>query len=324
MENIQCCLNCGEKLDTKDYLYCPYCGSDLSKQDKNLLDLLCLYSDVHCSDNLINALKCNLDFQKKGDSPVTEIRFCRFIQITNIPFDDDSQLKGTPDLVINLIMDEKKLTKFYKLKCANCFKEYGAYDSLYCSFGSNYFLAAKVLTEIFLGVLDKGDDFIPVCITWSDVYGEYVFDGSNPSGRKRNSIENTSTVIPSSLPNDEGSTVCRKNSGWIKWGYAILFLIAIATYSTYDFNDSKEIVRNNPLDSSVHQVEKYLKKNILDPDSYDPIEWSAVQKIQNGVDYSFYVRHKFRAKNTFGGYVIENKIFYLDINGEVVKVEDYE
>ena len=118
--------------------------------------------------------------------------------------------------------------------------------------------------------------------------------------------------------------MCRKNSGWIKWGYAILFLIAIATYSTYDFNDSKEIVRNNPLDSSVHQVEKYLKKNILDPDSYDPIEWSAVQKIQNGVDYSFYVRHKFRAKNTFGGYVIENKIFYLDINGEVVKVEDYE
>lgn len=324
MENIQYCLNCGGKFDSRNYLYCPYCGSDLSKQDKSLLDLIILYSDVDCSDNLINALKCNLDFQKKGDSPVTEIRFCRFIQITDIPFDDDSQLKETPELVINLIMNENQLTRFYKLKCANWFKEYGSYDSLYCSMGSNYFLAAKVLTEIFMGVLDKGDDFIPVCTTWSNVYGEYVFDGSIPSGRKRKSINNTSTIIPSSLVNDERNVVCRKNNGWIKWGYAILILIAIVAYSTYDFDDSKEIVRNNPLDSSVHQVEKYLKKNILDPDSYDPIEWSAVQKIQNGVNYSFYVRHKFRAKNTFGGYVIENKIFYLDINGKVVKVEDYE
>lgn len=324
MENIQYCLNCGGKLDSRNYLCCPYCGSDLSKQNKNLLDLFLLYSDVDCSDNLINALKCNLDFQKKGDSPVTEIKFCRFIQITNIPFDDDEQLKETPELVVNLIMDEKKLAKFYKLKCANWFNEYRTYDSLYCSLGSNYFLASKVITEILVGVLDKDDDFIPVCITWSDVYGEYVFDSSNPSGKKRHSIENTSTVIPSSLSNDGGGAVCQKSNGWIKWGYVILFFIAIVTYSTYNFDNEKVKVRNNPLDSSVHQVEKYLKNNMLDPDSYDPIEWSAVQKIQNGVDYNFYVRHKFRAKNTFGGYVIENKIFYLDINGKVVKVEDYE
>lgn len=103
-----------------------------------------------------------------------------------------------------------------------------------------------------------------------------------------------------------------------------MFLIAIVTYSTCDFDKEKVKVRNNPLDSSVHQVEKYLKNNLLDPGSYDPIEWSVVQKMLNGVNYGFYVRHKFRAKNTLGGYVIENKIFYLDINGKVVKTDDYE
>lgn len=324
MENVKYCLACGEKLELGNYSYCPYCASELSKQDKDLLDLYLLYMDVNCSDNLINALKCNLDFQKKGDSAVTEIKTCRFIYITDIPFDDVDQFKGTPELVINLTLNEDRLAKFHKLKCANWFKEYGAHDSLYCSFSSNYILVAKVLTEILVGILGKNDDFDPVCITWSDVYGEYVFDSSSPSGRKRIPIKTASEIIPESLPDNEGSIVHRKNNNWVKWGYAILFLIAIVTYSTFDLNNEKVKVRNNPLDSSVYQVEKYLKNNMLDPSSYDPIEWSAVQKKENGVNYSFYVRHKFRAKNAFGGYVIENKIFYLDINGKVVKTDDYE
>lgn len=210
MENIQFCLNCGEKLELMNYTYCPYCGSDLSKQEKNLLDLFILYMDVNCSDNLINALKCNLDFQKKGDSAVTEIKTCRFIQITDIPFDDVDQVKEIPDLVVNLTLSKERLTRFYGLKCANWFKKYGAYDSLYCSFGGSYILVAKVLTEIMVGVLDKKEDFDPVCITWSDVYGEYVFDSSNPSGRKIIPIKMVSTVISSSLSNDEGCVVRQK------------------------------------------------------------------------------------------------------------------
>lgn len=32
------------------------------------------------------------------------------------------------------------------------------------------------------------------------------------------------------------------------------------------------------------------------------------------------VRHKYRAKNSFGGYVIENKVFYLNKKGHVYRV----
>jgi len=38
--------------------------------------------------------------------------------------------------------------------------------------------------------------------------------------------------------------------------------------------------------------------------------------------YKYWVRHKYRAKNSFGGYVIENKIFYLDEQGNVVGEKD--
>lgn len=77
----------------------------------------------------------------------------------------------------------------------------------------------------------------------------------------------------------------------------------------------KEIkVENSPWDASVYQVRKYLKKNLKDPKSYEGIEWSEAQKIDNG----YMVRHKYRAKNSFGGYTIENQIFYLDSKGNVV------
>ena len=36
------------------------------------------------------------------------------------------------------------------------------------------------------------------------------------------------------------------------------------------------------------------------------------------------VRHKFRAKNGFGGYNVENKVFYLDSQGVVVDYRDFE
>lgn len=77
-------------------------------------------------------------------------------------------------------------------------------------------------------------------------------------------------------------------------------------------------VQNSSWDGSVYQVKKYLKNNLNDYKSYESIEWSEVEKTSTG----YLVRHKFRAKNGFGGYIIENKIFYLDSNGIVTNVTD--
>lgn len=76
-------------------------------------------------------------------------------------------------------------------------------------------------------------------------------------------------------------------------------------------------VENNSWDGSVSQVKKHLKANLKDPNSYESIEWSDVIETSNG----YTVRHKYRAKNSYGGYVIENNIFYLDFTGNVVDVQ---
>lgn len=85
-------------------------------------------------------------------------------------------------------------------------------------------------------------------------------------------------------------------------------------------NDRKEAemkkVENSSWDGSVRQVKQYIKSNLKDPNSYESIEWSSVQK--QGENYV--VRHKYRAKNSFGGYVIENKIFTLNSDGEIISV----
>lgn len=83
---------------------------------------------------------------------------------------------------------------------------------------------------------------------------------------------------------------------------------------------NEEIVCNSGFDASVWQEKNYLKKEyLLDPRSYEGIEWGAVNKKDNG---GYWVRHKYRAKNRFGGYVIENKVFHLDASGKVVGVDD--
>ena len=74
---------------------------------------------------------------------------------------------------------------------------------------------------------------------------------------------------------------------------------------------------NSSWDCSVYQVKRYLEKSLKDPDSYEGIEWGKVQ--QNGIEYKVY--HKYRAKNSFGGYVIESHIFTLDADGNVTNVE---
>ncbi len=74
-------------------------------------------------------------------------------------------------------------------------------------------------------------------------------------------------------------------------------------------------IENSAWDGSVYQVKNYLKKNLKDPDSYEGIEWSKVQKNANG---TYTVRHKYRARNSFGGMIIENWVFELDEKGTVI------
>lgn len=78
-------------------------------------------------------------------------------------------------------------------------------------------------------------------------------------------------------------------------------------------------VENSAWDGSVSQVKKYLRNTLKDPSSYKSIDWGNVVKTKNG----YMVRHKYRAKNSFGGYVVENNVFYLDISGNVINVAPF-
>lgn len=89
--------------------------------------------------------------------------------------------------------------------------------------------------------------------------------------------------------------------------------------SSSSYESSSKKVYNSSWDGSVRQVEKYLKSTLRDPDSYEGIEWSEVQETSSG----YMVRHKYRAKNGFGGYVVANQVFTLDSDGNVTGVMDY-
>jgi hypothetical protein len=85
-----------------------------------------------------------------------------------------------------------------------------------------------------------------------------------------------------------------------------------------------KVVFNSSWDGSVHQVERWLKKNLKDPDSFEAIEWSDVVELKgesNGAKYV--VRCKYRAKNSFGGFIIDEQLFYMDAEGNVLAVNDY-
>lgn len=114
-------------------------------------------------------------------------------------------------------------------------------------------------------------------------------------------------------------------------GWILLIIVALVCYAVF-IDDSKtsenihQTVYNNSLDASVSQVEDYLKDNLSDPGSYEPLSWSEVFKIndvkENG--YACYqVRHKYRAKNEFGALILEEKLFRLDYKGTIVDIKDF-
>lgn len=82
---------------------------------------------------------------------------------------------------------------------------------------------------------------------------------------------------------------------------------------------TNQIVENSQWDGSVSQVKSWLKSNLKDPESLKVEEWGKVVKNSTG----FVVRCKYRAKNSFGGFAIEHKVFYLDSLGNITSVNDW-
>jgi hypothetical protein len=126
-----------------------------------------------------------------------------------------------------------------------------------------------------------------------------------------------------------------KNGDGLKNGCAIgcLSIIVIAAlffiipYCDSDFREnrsttssSSEVVKSSAWDGSVPQVKSWLKANLKDPDSLEFIEWSPVSKTEDG---GYMVRVKYRSKNSFGGYVVKNEVFFLNSSGSVTNNIDY-
>ena len=164
----------------------------------------------------------------------------------------------------------------------------------------------------------------------TDEQSDYDFDDqieTAPEKTKKSKTANNPAVTqtvqtPANTPKLSGCA-------WI-----LIISLAIVGYTMIFGDDdskksssTKEVVYNSEWDASVQQVVDYLKNNYLnDPDSYQSISWSAVVKLNNAKEIGFacyQVRHKYRAKNGFGGYVTEEKLFKLDYQGNVVEVRDW-
>lgn len=77
------------------------------------------------------------------------------------------------------------------------------------------------------------------------------------------------------------------------------------------------------LKGSVLCVTRYFNENLNDPDSVQYIEWSPVTHLYYRGQHYWAVRVKFRAKNSFGGYVIEEKVAWIQ-NDAVQFMTDYQ
>jgi hypothetical protein len=86
----------------------------------------------------------------------------------------------------------------------------------------------------------------------------------------------------------------------------------------------RETVYNSVWDGSVYEVERYLKRNLRDPKSFEAIAWGEVhvEPPDSASPYKYSVWVRYRAKNALGGYVIERQLFHLSADGQVLAVVD--
>ncbi len=108
-----------------------------------------------------------------------------------------------------------------------------------------------------------------------------------------------------------------------EWVAVFAIILCIITFGPTFCDNSNERTRESPRsfkvsnsswDGSVLPVKEYLKKLLKDPKSIEYIEWFAVQETQDG---NYKVRVKYRAKNSFGGYVLNDQLFFLNSEGIV-------
>lgn len=78
---------------------------------------------------------------------------------------------------------------------------------------------------------------------------------------------------------------------------------------------AREPVYNSGWDGSVRQVERFLKDTLKDPSSFQAVQWYPVQKDADG----YVVRVRYRARNSFGALVLEDRVFLLDRAGNLVR-----
>ena len=109
----------------------------------------------------------------------------------------------------------------------------------------------------------------------------------------------------------------KKNFGLIVAGCIGVIIFMFVVLAIFKGEDSGS-VKNSEWDGSVKQCKTYLMDRIRDPDSYESIEWSKPVQGKNG---NYLVRHKYRAKNGFGGYVISTVLFLVADDGKVVSME---
>jgi hypothetical protein len=74
---------------------------------------------------------------------------------------------------------------------------------------------------------------------------------------------------------------------------------------------------NSKWDGSVQEVKSYLQKNLKDPKSTEYISWSPVTSMDFEGAKAWAVRVKYRSKNSFGGYVVEDGVAFIR-HGKVV------
>jgi len=122
-----------------------------------------------------------------------------------------------------------------------------------------------------------------------------------------------------------------KGKGFIFEVIVFIVIIAVAIMSlpngsvdnqtvSNSSTSSSSAVSNSSWDASVYQVKNYIKNNAKDPKSIEYIEWSSVVKNSNN---NYTVRVKYRAKNSFGAFTVENKLFTLDSSGNVMGFKDF-
>lgn len=86
-------------------------------------------------------------------------------------------------------------------------------------------------------------------------------------------------------------------------------------------NPTRETVVNSAWDGSVWQAEHYIKRGLKDPDSFEAIEWGKVVLVPGG---TYKVRCLYRAKNSLGGYVVEQVLIDLDREGNVTGMVQFD